>query len=95
MASPWYSPAERALTAFGEPISREQVGVRKEQAEVAGPDPGTLRLRSVADPPACVRTLPPWGLSMLARHAGSVDLPDPEGPVTATNSPRSSLSYSL
>jgi hypothetical protein len=54
-----------------------------------------LRLRSVADPPACVRTLPPWGLSMLARHAGSVDLPDPEGPVTATNSPRSSLSYSL
>ena len=34
-------------------------------------------------------TLPPSGSSSPARQASSVDLPEPDGPVTATSSPRS------
>ena len=37
-------------------------------------------------------TMPPSGSSRPARQDSSVDLPDPEGPVTATISPGSSSS---
>ena len=47
--------------------------------------------RRVIGSPA-TRTGPPSGSSRPARQASSVDLPDPEGPTTATISPRSTRS---
>ena len=47
--------------------------------------------RRVIGAPA-MRTWPPSGSSRPAMHASSVDFPDPEGPTTATVSPRSTRS---
>jgi hypothetical protein len=38
------------------------------------------------------RTIPLSGRSRPAAHCSSVDLPDPEGPITAVNVPRARLS---
>ena len=38
-----------------------------------------------------IRTAPELGVSMVARRFRSVDLPLPEGPMTPTNSPATTL----
>jgi len=43
---------------------------------------------ALANDPPLIRTIPPSGSSSPARQKSSVDFPEPEGPVTATISPR-------
>jgi hypothetical protein len=73
VARPGQGTHQRQVLRHGEVV--EQVRVLKQHADVTGPYPGPFGLgRWLIRWPA-MRTLPPSGLSMPARHASSVDLP--------------------
>ena len=67
---------------------REQVKLLEDESEGRRTDTGELVVGHPLDVHVpSTRTLPSVGRSRVPATASSVDLPEPEGPVTATNSP--------
>ena len=68
---------------------RQQVEELEHEADVVPPQPGQLVVAELRDVGALTSTVPSVGLSSPARMCISVDLPDPDGPITAVSLPRS------
>ena len=68
---------------------RQQVEELKDEADVVAAQPGELRRRHAGDLRPSIVTDPSVGLSSPARMCMSVDLPEPDGPMTAVSRPRS------
>ena len=59
----------------------------EDEADPARPNAGQRRVGSPSTTRPATRTLPAVGRSSVPAMASSVDLPDPDGPTTAVNSP--------
>ena len=80
---------QRQLDVLERRRPREQVEPLEHEPDLVVPHGGQLVPRQLGDVAAVEDVLPRLGRSRQPRMCMNVDLPDPEGPVTARNSPAS------
>ena len=78
---------QRQLDVLERRGAREQVEVLEHEADAAVAHRGELVAGEVRDAPAAEAYSPELGRSRQPSRFMKVDLPEPEGPITATNSP--------
>ena len=83
----WPREQQRQRDVLEQRQRRQQVEELEDEADALAPDPGQLVVAEASRATDSSRTIPEVGRSIAPQRCSSVDLPQPDGPTSATKSP--------